>query len=76
MTRANAHAQLSATGNHGVSADTLALASHMSDCERSHGPFFHLRSAVDRARALASARIVTTGAVFVTAGMCLLLALA
>ena len=76
MTRANAQAQLSATGNHSVSADTLALASHMSDCERSHGPFFHLRCGVDSVRALASGRIVTTGAVFVAAGLCLLLALA
>ncbi|MDB5947243.1 MAG: hypothetical protein JWQ33_2269 [Ramlibacter sp.] len=76
MSRANAQAQLPADDNPSVSHDTLALASHMSDCERSQGPFFHLRSAADTVRALVSTRLVTTGALFAVAGLCLLLALA
>ena len=58
-----------------VSSDMLALASHMSDCQRSHGPFHELRVTLDQLRALASAHIVTTGALFGAAGLCLLLAL-
>jgi hypothetical protein len=47
-----------------VSSDFVALASHMSDCERSRGRFFVLRSALDTLHAMTSRRIVTTGALF------------
>lgn len=76
MIRANAQAQMPVDENHSVSSDMDALASHMSDCERSHGPFFHLRSAADAVRAVVSTRLVTTGALVAVAGLCLLLALA
>ena len=46
-----------------VSSDMLALASHMSDCERSRGRFFTLRSNLEMVQATASARIVTTAVV-------------
>lgn len=58
-----------------VSNDTLALASHMSDCQRSHGPFFPLLAALDWVQALAAGHIVTTGALVATVGLGLLLVL-
>ena len=76
MTTAHLQALPPADRNESVSSDMQALASHMSDCERSHGPFFHLSCAVESVRALVSARLVTTGAVVGVAGLCLLLALA
>lgn len=47
--------------NASVSRDFLALASHMSDCQRSQGHFFVARSALETLQTLASPRIVTTG---------------
>lgn len=76
MITAHAQAESPDDANNFISSDMLALASHMSDCQRSHGPFFHLRAALDSVRALASTRIVTTGALFAAAGLCLLLAFA
>ena len=58
------------------SSDMMALASHMGDCERSHGALLPLRSALERAKALAAGHLVTTGAMVGAAGLCLLLALA
>lgn len=43
-----------------VSRDFLALASHMSDCQCSHGRFFMLQAMLESLQALASPRIVTT----------------
>lgn len=76
MTTASVPARPPAEGNPSVSSDMLALASHMNDCERSHGPFFHLGAVTDTLRALVSTRLVTTGAVVAVTGLCLLLALA
>ena len=76
MTTASVPVRPHAEGNPSVSTDMLALASHMSECERSHGPFFHLGSVTDTVRALVCTRLVTTGAVVAVTGLCLLLALA
>ena len=70
-----AQAQPPADSNTIVSSDMLALASHMSDCQRSHGPFLKLLAALDWAKSMAAGRIVTTGAVIGATGLCLLLAL-
>ena len=71
-----AHAQQSAPINSIVYSDMAALASHMSDCQRSHGSLLPLLSALEWARAMAFGHIVTTGALVGAAGLCLLLALA
>ena len=73
-----AHAQATgpfAGNNEFVSSDYLALAQHMDACHRSRGRFFQLRSLLEGAHAIASPRVVTTGALLM--GCCLgLLALA
>ena len=46
-----------------VSGDFTALASHMTDCQRSRGRFFALRAALETLHAVTAPRIVTTGAV-------------
>ena len=76
MTAAHVQAQQPADINAIVSSDMVALASHMSDCQRSHGPLRHVLSALEWAKAMASGHIVTTGALVGAAGLCLLLALA
>ncbi len=58
-----------------VSSDMVALASHMSDCQRSNGAWVPLRSALEWIRAMAFGHIVTTGALVGATGLCLLLAL-
>ncbi|MBK5206117.1 MAG: hypothetical protein JJD98_12140 [Polaromonas sp.] len=58
--------------NEFVSSDFQALASHMNDCQRSRGRFFVLRATLETLHALASPRIVTTGALFVFCGLGLL----
>lgn len=75
MKSANPHARPPADVNTFVSSDMQALASHMSACQRSHGPFFQLLAALDSAQALAAGHIVTTGALVTAVGLCLLLAL-
>jgi hypothetical protein len=45
-----------------VSSDFMALASHMSDCQRSRGRFFTLRTRLESLHAVAAPRLVTTGA--------------
>lgn len=60
-----------------VSSDFVALATHMTDCQRSHGRFFTLRSTLETLHAVAAPRLVTTGAVLVVCSLGLgLLALA
>lgn len=76
MTTIPVQAHLPADDNSFVSSDMTALALHMGDCERSHGALLPLRSAVERAKSLASGHIVTTGALVGATGLCLLLALA
>ena len=76
MTVADMQAQQPAEINAFVSSDRMALASHMIDCERSHGSWLPLVSALERAKALAFGHIVTTGALLGATGLCLLLALA
>lgn len=68
--------QPSEQANSIVSSDTLALASHMGDCQRSRGSFYRWQGALQSMHAVASPRIVTTGALFVLAGLGLLLAVA
>ena len=58
--------------NEFVSSDFQALALHMNDCQRSRGRFFVLRATLETLHALASPRIVTTGALFVFCGLGLL----
>jgi hypothetical protein len=45
-----------------VSSDFMALASHMTDCQRSRGRFFILRTRLESLHALTASRLVTTGA--------------
>ncbi len=62
------HAEATASlplSNQHVSSDFMALASHMTDCERSRGRFFALRTALETLHALTAPRLVTTGAVLV-----------
>lgn len=55
-----------------VSTDLQALAHHMDACDQSRGRFFLVRSAMERAHALASPRIVTTAALSVVCALALL----
>lgn len=55
-----------------VSSDFVALASHMTDCERSRGRFFALRTALESLHAMTARRIVTTGAVIACCALGLL----
>ncbi len=48
-----------------VSSDFMALASHMTACQRSRGRFFTLRTALEKIHAVTAPRLVTTGAVLV-----------
>lgn len=66
MTPATSRAVGTMSGiNDFVSSDFLALASHMSACQRSRGRFFELRSTLESAHAMASPRIVTTAAALI-----------
>ena len=55
--------------NQHVSSDFMALASHMTDCERSRGRFFGLRTALETLHAVTAPRLVTTGAVLVVSSI-------
>jgi|JI10StandDraft_1071094.scaffolds.fasta_scaffold869964_2 hypothetical protein len=55
-----------------VNSDLSALASHMYACQRSHGRFFRVRSALERMHGVASPRIVTTAAVLAACALGLL----
>lgn len=54
-----------------VSSDFRALATHMSECERSRGRFFTLHSVLETCHTLTAPRLVTTGVLLVlcSAGM-------
>ena len=58
-----------------VTSDMMALASHMRDCQRSHGALLPLLSALEWAKAMVSGHIVTTGALVGATALCVLLAL-
>lgn len=51
--------------NEHVSSDFMALASHMTDCQRSRGRFFTLRTTLEKLHDVLAPRLVTTGAVLV-----------
>jgi len=55
-----------------VSSDFMALASHMTDCQRSRGRFFTLRTKLETLHAVTAPRIVTTGAVLIISSLGLL----
>ena len=55
-----------------VSSDFSALASHMSDCQRSRSRFFKMRSALETMHSLAAPRLVTTGAVLLVGSFALM----
>ena len=60
-----------------VSRDFVALAAHMTDCQRSRGRFFTLRSTLEILHNVTAPRIVTTSVVCVICSLGLgLLALA
>jgi hypothetical protein len=52
-----------------VSSDFLALATHMSVCERSRGRFFTLRTLLETLHAVTATRLVTTGSVLAIASL-------
>jgi hypothetical protein len=52
-----------------VSSDFMALASHMTDCQRSRGRFFTLRTTLETLHAVTAPRLVTTGAVLVVSSL-------
>ena len=76
MTTAQARAHTPADINAFVSSDIMALASHMNDCQRAHGPLLPVLSALEWAKSMAFGHIVTTAALVGATGLCLLLALA
>lgn len=55
-----------------VASDFMALASHMTACQRSRGHFFNLRSALETLHAVTAPRLVTTGAVLAVCSLALL----
>ena len=56
-----------------VSSDFAALASHMTECQRSRGRFFTLRAVLESLHAMTAPRMVTTGALLVTCSVGLIL---
>jgi len=54
-----------------VAGDFTALASHMTDCQRSRGRFFALLATLETLHAVTAPRIVTTGAVCVVFSLAL-----
>ena len=55
-----------------VSSDFSALASHMSDCQRSRSRFFNFHSALETLHSLTAPRLVTTGALLLVCSFVLL----
>ncbi|MDB5869568.1 MAG: hypothetical protein JWP96_1900 [Polaromonas sp.] len=55
-----------------VSSDFSALASHMTDCQRSRGRFFTLRTTLEALHSITAPRLVTTGAFLVACSLGLL----
>lgn len=54
-----------------VSSDFMALASHMTDCQRSKGRFFALRTGLEKLHAVTAPRLVTTGVALLACSLCL-----
>lgn len=52
-----------------VSSDFMALASHMTDCQRSRGRFFTLRTRLESLHAITAPRLVTTGVALVVCSL-------
>jgi len=57
--------------NESVSSDFMALASHMTDCQRSRGRFFALRTKLENLHAVTAPRLVTTGVALAVCILCL-----
>ncbi len=55
--------------NEHVSSDFMALASHMTDCQRSRGRFFTLRTILEKLHAVTTPRLVTTGVLVCSLGL-------
>ncbi|MBH2020579.1 hypothetical protein [Polaromonas sp.] len=62
-------AQRLSLSNKLVSSDFMALASHMTRCQRSRGRFFTLRTALETVHAFTAPRLVTTGAALVACSL-------
>jgi hypothetical protein len=75
MTTAHAQASQPLDIHATVVSDMLALASHMRDCQRSHGALLPVLSALESAKIMVSGHIVTTGALVGATALCVLLAL-
>ena len=60
-----------ALSNESVSSDFMALASHMTACQRSRSRFFTLRTGLEYLHALTAPRLVTTGVALVLGSLCL-----
>ena len=58
-----------------VSSDFVALASHMTACQRSRGRFFTLQAGLETLQSLTAPRLVTTGALCVLCSSLVILAL-
>ncbi|MEO7401516.1 MAG: hypothetical protein ABIV07_12265 [Polaromonas sp.] len=56
-----------------VLSDFAALASHMTECERSRGRFFTLRAVLETLHTMTAPRLVTTGALLVLCSLGLVL---
>ena len=64
-------ARRASQSNELVSSDFMALASHMTDCQRSRGRFFGLRTRLESLHALTASRLVTTGVALVLCSLAL-----
>ena len=52
-----------------VSSDFMALASHMTACQRSQSRFFKLRTRLEGLHAMTAPRLVTTGLALAAGGL-------
>ena len=57
--------------NEVVSSDFMALASHMTACQRSQSRFFIVRTGLESLHAFTAPRLVTTGIVLAAGGLSL-----
>jgi len=57
--------------NEVVSSDFMALASHMTACQRSQSRFFIVRACLESLHAFTAPRLVTTGIVLAVGGLSL-----
>ena len=58
--------------NEVVSSDFMALASHMTACQRSQSRFFIVRTCLESLHAFTAPRLVTTGIVLAAGGLSLI----